>query len=305
VNYRQIQERQNMTIDSRTSREVSRALNEALYGTIKPANHWFLLEYNGIYTHEAWKDARIPVEVKEKLDNYPSGRPLLVRQPNHLHAHDRQVTFFAINAAAEIPAIYRLELDSYGDIMELDLDALLAGEIVEAQNEALYVVCTNGKRDQCCSQFGLPLYNALANNTSGLAWQSSHIGGHRLAATMYCFPHAICYGFLTEADAPNIIESYSQGRLLLNKLRGHAIWDKPIQVAEYFLRREWDNDRITDFRLIDFEEKVDTWLVRFDVKGTSYEVEIASAEPLMVLATTGDEQYKAIAQFTFVGYKAL
>lgn len=294
-----------MAIDTRTSVEVSRDLNEPLYGTIKPANHWFLLEYNGIYTNDAWHDARIPDEVKGKLDNYPNSRPLLVRQPNHLHAHDRQVTFFAINAAAETPAIYRIELESYDEIMELDLEALLAGKSIEAENEPLFLVCTNGKRDQCCSQFGLPLFNALANSTQSLAWQSSHIGGHRLAATMYCFPDAICYGFLTESDAPNVVESYSEGRLLLNKLRGHAIWDKPIQAGEYFLRRELDNDRIADFRFVDFEKKDENWLVRFDVIDTRYEVEIALAEPLMVLATTGDEQYKAMPQYKFVGRKAI
>jgi hypothetical protein len=291
-----------MAIDTRSSVEVSRALNEALYGTIKPASTWFLLEYNGIYTTEAWQDARIPQAVKEKLDNYPNSHPLLVRQPGHLHAHDRQATFFVIHSATEEPAIYRMELGSYDEILELNLTALLAGEIVAPEKEPLYIVCTNGKRDQCCSQLGLPLFNALASIAQGSIWQSSHIGGHRLAATMYCFPHAICYGFLREKDAAEIVESYSQGRLLLNKFRGRAIWDKPIQAAEYFLRHELDNERIDDFWMHGFEKQGENWFVRFDVTGTNYEVEVAPAEPLMVLSTTGDEEYKEMPQFKFVKF---
>lgn len=294
-----------MVVDNRTSVEVSQTLEEPLYGTIKPASYWFLLEYNGIYTNEAWRDSRIPDAVKEKLNNYPNSHPLLVRQPGHIHAHDRQVTFFAINSVAEKPAIYRMELDSYDEILNLDLESLLEGQVVESESDPLYLVCTNGKRDQCCAQYGTALYDALATITHGQAWQSSHIGGHRFAGTMYCFPHAICYGFLSHQDAPEIVETYSHGRLLLKKLRGHAIWDKPFQAAEYFLRREFDNDKIDDVHMLGFKKIDDHWYVEFSVKDTNYEVEITPAESLMVLATTGDEQYKAIPQFRYVGYKVI
>jgi hypothetical protein len=294
-----------MAVDSHTSGEVSRALNEPLYGTIKPASAWFLLEYNGIYTSEAWRDSRIPAAVKDKLDNYPNSHPLLVRQPGHLHAHDRQVTLFAINAAAQKPSIYKIELDSYDDILRLDLDALLDAKIIVPEKDALYIVCTNGKRDQCCAQFGTALYDKLATLTQGQVWQSSHIGGHRLAATMYCFPHAICYGFLSEKDAPEILESYSKGRLLLKKFRGHAIWDKPIQAAEYFLRRELKNDKIDDLALLNVEADGESWRIQFALSDIKYEVEISSAEPLMVLATTGDTEYKAIPQFQYIGHKVI
>lgn len=295
----------NMAVDTHTSSEVSRALNEPLYGTIKPSSYWFLLEYNGIYTNEAWRDARIPDAVKDKLDNYPNSHSLLIRQPGQLLAHDRQVSFFAINSVAEKPAIYLMELESYDAILDIDLEALLEGKIIEAENNPLYVICTNGKRDQCCAQYGTVFYDALAKISTSQVWQSSHIGGHRLSATMYCFPHAICYGYLSEKDAPEIVQTYSQERLILRKFRGHAIWDKPIQAAEYFIRREFDNDKIDELQLLGFTKHGENWLVQFAIKATNYEVEVAPAEPLMVLSTTGDTQYKPIPQFRYIGYKVI
>lgn len=294
-----------MAISESLSADLARKNNEPLYGTIKSADVWFLLEYNGVYTNNAWEDARIPDEVKDKLDNYPNSRPLLIRQPEQLNAHDRIVTFFIVHAASETPKIYAFDLASYSDILELDIDTVLAGEVISPYDEPLYVICTNGKRDACCSKYGIALYNAMIQREQHTVWQASHIGGHRFAGTMYCFPHAICYGFLTEEDAIPVIESYSHNRILLNKLRGHAIYDKSVQAAEYFLRRELNYDQLDDFRFISIDAKEDSWLVQFSVLDTSYEVHLEAGTPLQVIATTGDDFLKDIPQFKFVSYQAV
>src|SRR5688572_26368053 len=127
-------------MENRTSAEVSRALNEALYGTIKPANIWFLLEYNGVYTNDAWGDARIPNEVKTKLNGMKKARPLLIRQPKQVNAVDRRVSLFVVNAAAETPHYFHLFFDDYDDILALDIEAVLAGNLTPAETEPLYIV---------------------------------------------------------------------------------------------------------------------------------------------------------------------
>lgn len=289
----------------RLSADLARENNEPLYGTIKSASIWFLLEYNGVYTHQAWEDARIPDDVKAKLDNFRDSRPLLIRQPEQLNAHDRMISFFVIHAAKDIPAIYHLQLESYTDILYLDFDAILAGDVVKPSDEPLYVICTNGKRDICCAKYGVALYNAMLEKAHHHVWQASHIGGHRFAGTMYCFPHAICYGFLAENDAAEVISSYRDKRLLLNKLRGHAIYNKPIQAAEYFLRRELKNDRLDAVKYLSHEEKDGRWTVAFTVEETDYDVILADATPIQVLASTGDEQFKEIPQFRFIEYHTL
>lgn len=294
-----------MALNKGLSADLARKNNEPLYGTIKSADVWFLLEYNGVYTNDAWGDARIPSEVKNKLEHYPNSRPLLIRQPEQLNAHDRIISFFVVHAASDTPKIYYFELSSYTDVLALDIDAVLAGDIIAPHDEALYVICTNGKRDVCCSKYGVALYNAMIKREQHTVWQASHIGGHRFAGTMYCFPHAICYGFLSEDDAIPVIESYSHKRILLDKLRGHAIYDKPIQAAEYFLRRELDNDKLNDVRYISHQVENDDWLVQFTVIDTRYQVTVTAGTPLQVIATTGDDFLKDIPQFKFVSYQAI
>lgn len=289
----------------RLSVDVARENNEPLYGTIKSANVWLLLEYNGVYTHQAWEDARIPDEVKAKLDNYLDGRPLLIRQPEQINEIDRIISFFVINAVGDKPAIYHLELQSYTDILDVNIDDVLAGKVIPATNEPLYVICTNGKRDVCCSKYGIALYNAMSRRAQHQVWQASHIGGHRFAGTMYCFPHAICYGFLNEDDAETVIQSYTHKQILLDKLRGHAIYDKPIQVAEYFLRRELDNDTLDSVQYISQEKQDDKWAIQFAVKEKQYQVNIAKGTAIQALATTGDENFKVIPQYKFVDYQEI
>lgn len=284
------------------SAELARQNNEPLYGTIKAANIWFLLEYNGVYTNQAWEDARIPDNVKAKLDDFPNSHPLLIRQPEQLNAHDPSIRFFVVDAAREKPAIYAIVLGSYTDILYYDFDAILAGEVVDASDEPLYVICTNGKRDICCAKYGVVLYNAMSRKAQHHVWQSSHIGGHRFAGTMYCFPHALCYGFLGESDAARVVSSYTDKRILLDKLRGHAIYDKPIQAAEYFLRRELNNDKLEVVQYLSHKENDGAWAVKFAIGGTSYQVNLAAGTPIHVLATTGDTEFKEIEQFNFVDY---
>ena len=289
----------------RLSVDVARENNEPLYGTIKSASVWLLLEYNGVYTKHAWEDARIPDEVKAKLDNFPDSRPLLIRQPEQINEIDRLISLFVVDAAADKPVIYHLKFASYDDILDVDLNAILAGEVVEATNELLYVICTNGKRDVCCSKYGIALYNAMSLRAQHQVWQSSHIGGHRFAGTMYCFPHAICYGFLTEDDAKLVVQAYRHKQILLDRLRGHAIYDKPIQAAEYFLRRELDNDTLDAIQYLSHDNNDDRWAVRFAIGDTHYQVNIAAGTPIQALATTGDVNFKEIPQFKFMDYQEM
>lgn len=292
-----------MPIDNRLSAEVSRVLNEPLYGTIKSSDIFFLLEYNGNYARDAWGEADIPLSVKEKIQSYPYSHQLLMRQPGQSGEIDKQITLFVIHANSETPKIYRLDVPNYEALLAIDFDAVLRGEVVNASDDPVYAVCTNGKRDICCSKFGMIIYNALTAIVGDAVWQVSHIGGHRLAATMYCFPHAICYGFLTEDDAPQVVQSYSAGHLLLHKFRGRAIMNKPTQAADYFLRRELDETGVSAVRIIDAENSDGQWDVCLQVDNVTYRVQVAQAEPLQVLATTGDEQYKSMPQYKFVGYE--
>ncbi|MGJ3238644.1 MAG: sucrase ferredoxin [Anaerolineae bacterium] len=291
-----------------TSADLARVNNEPLYGTANSARIWFLLEYNGVYTRKVWDDARIPDEVKAKLDAYPDSHKLLIRQPEQVNAHDRITSFFVVDARTHTPVSYSLELSSYTDLLDIDLDAVLAGTVVAPSTDPLYVICTNGKRDICCAKYGIALYNAMVLRGGQQVWQSSHIGGHRFAGTLYCFPDAICYGYLDADDAEAVIYSYEHNRILLDKLRGHGIYDKPIQVAEYFLLRALENNRLNAVHYLshEFNTEEQIWTVNFDdtESETTYQVRIGIGKPLQVIATTGDETFKEVPQYKFIDYQA-
>jgi hypothetical protein len=91
--------------------------------------------------------------------------------------------------------------------------------------------------------------------------------------------------------------------LLLHKLRGRAVVSQPIQIAEYFLRRELHENRIEAVRWLASEPDKATH--RFAVENAVYEVKIAESDPLRVLSTSGDDFYTTIPQFKFINCKRI
>jgi hypothetical protein len=99
----------------------------------------------------------------------------------------------------------------------------------------LYLVCTNGRHDPCCAQFGRPVLRALGADT---VWESSHLGGERFAGNLVCFPHGIYFGRVDPSNAAALAGGYEQGVIDLDHYRGRAGDDFVVQAAEFFLRRE-------------------------------------------------------------------
>ena len=283
-----------MTFAGKTSVEYSREINEPLYGSIKPYDVYFLLEYNGIYGSHVWDDSTIPQAIKDKLNAYPKSKPLLIRQPADVAALDRQITCFIIRANAEKPVIYRLDLESYEALLSVDIDAVLAGEVVPIWDEPVYAVCCNGRRDVCCSTHGVPVYNALSAFVGDAVWQVSHFGGHRYAGTMLAFPHAYSFGRLDGNDAIEIVRAYESGIVSLSYLRGRAIYPQAAQAAEYFLRVALQNKQIKSLTFVSLQTTHAGHEVRFDVDTTPYFVRIIEGEPLMVLSSTGNDGLKPV-----------
>ena len=99
-------------------------------------------------------------------------------------------------------------------------------------------------------------------------WQTSHLGGHRFAATLMHFPSGLCYGKVEPADVTAIIDAGKEGETgPLRLLRGRTSLSRPAQAAEIFLRQDtqdgvskaWHKERIT-------QVDEDTWIVTFKEK---------------------------------------
>jgi len=237
-----------------TCSEASRALSEPLAGSVKPSDVFFLIETNateyGGWTHGIVKRAKAGGEFEhyiKHLHQIPNSKILFIRRPQ---ANEKNF-YIALTHQAQ-PKLYHTMLSDYDDLLNVDLDTIVADTVPQIDGQAmteideLYAVCTNGKHDPCCSTLGIPFYNAMLQQTDEKSvWQVSHIGGHRLAATMIAFPHGIYYGHLDAFNAEEIVTNHKAGYMVTYKYRGRGSYGahgfdefthKAIGAAEHHIR---------------------------------------------------------------------
>lgn len=217
----------------------SAAQGEPLAGTAGSAIAWLLVEHPGPWQHSAVEHAlgqHLAGEVKRRA---PVVKVVLIRRPGK-RTVERPLCYLAWTGGSPgtRPWMREVNLDTYDDILRLDLEALAGGRPVDVGTERhapLYAVCTNGRRDACCAEFGRPVAAALAEQEDGV-WECTHVGGHRLGANLVCFPHGLYYGRMTPDSALAAADDYRNGHLRLETLRGRSGAPPAAQVAEHFVR---------------------------------------------------------------------
>lgn len=251
--------------------DQSRAAAEPLYGTATQVKTWLLLEYRQPWGAKAFEESDLPEAVKAALRgalaDLPAARLQLIRQPVR---PTLDVTFFLAVADDTRPRLYRFSLENHAALLDLDLGAVVDGVAAYAAQRIdgpLFLVCGNGKRDRCCARYGVQVYDALAQaapDARDAIWQTTHLGGHRFAATGVLLPHGLVYGRLDPDNAPPALDAYRAGELRLELLRGRSAYPAPAQAAEYFLRQETGDLRLDDLRLLDVVQAGEAqWTARF------------------------------------------
>jgi hypothetical protein len=247
----------------------SRTLDEPLYGSVKPARYWLMLEYDHAYGAKALADSKLSKSIKKHLDaakeELDPCRVLLIRQ--HPRLIEGDLRFFLAVADELAPALYEFQLPAYAALLDLNFGELVADpeELATYRRRSpIFLVCTNGKRDPCCAANGTPVYKSLSETLDEQIWQTSHVGGHRLSANMVCMPHALFYGRVTPSAAYLLSASYQLGEMVLRHYRGRGCYPEIVQVAEYFLRRDLGEYHIGALKLETYaEEPANFWQVRF------------------------------------------
>jgi hypothetical protein len=110
-------------------------------------------------------------------------------------------------------------------------------------------ICTHGRHDKCCAKFGQELadkmrYHVSRQKTAVEVWDSSHLGGHRFAATMIDFPTGRAYGHLSADELPNYLASRKAAQVYGRAYRGSVFLSGLEQVAEahvqhFCFSQEW------------------------------------------------------------------
>lgn len=141
-------------------------------------------------------------------------------------------------------------------------------------------VCTHGKRDLCCAKWGLPVYRALVDDGRVRTLQTSHLGGHRFAATALELPAGLLYGRLTPNDAPRLAEHIRSGTLLLDRLRGRTALTMPAQAAEIAVRQHTGDLLNSEVSAVD-----NGGLVTIELRGEAHAVQTERVEGPVTLAS--------------------
>ncbi len=261
---------------------ISLNRHEPLIGTAPRADVWLLLTYSGALSERAFEESDLPGPVKQHLESalerIPHARLQLISP-----APEQDKIELIVASGREIDPLYRrFDLESYEELVDLDIDLILNSSSESANRklrEPLYLVCTNGRRDPCCAQHGLPVFQALHSSLGDRVRQSSHVGGHRFAANVVQLPYGLCYGRIRPEHVAELLDAGRQGRMLLDRLRGRACYPRHIQAAEILLRKEVGADTLEHYRLRDHEQIADDrWRVAFEdpSSGTLHRLELES-----------------------------
>ncbi|MFT5434777.1 MAG: hypothetical protein ACI9OJ_005491, partial [Myxococcota bacterium] len=146
---------------------------------------------------------------------------------------------FSADTRPGVERVHRIRFSNYDALTNVDLIGALGGQLPpEAEPvDALYLVCTHGKRDQCCALYGQTVYRALGAVRPLDTWQSSHLGGHRFAPTAVVFPQGFHLGRLESDDMAALADAHDAGRLHdLSTVRGRTAYPAAAQAAESLVR---------------------------------------------------------------------
>ena len=261
-----------MARDAFRCSDASEARDEPIFGTASPVTNWLLLEQPGAWGHDALTHSRLPERVGRELRRRADEvgvRVILIRRGPRLATGHRQC-YFARTGRDGFSLAHRT-LRKVDDLLDIDLGSIARGtpipEAVE-KKEPLFLVCTHGRHDACCSIKGNHVSRVACSMPDVDAWECSHIGGDRFAANVVCFPHGIYYGRVTPETVAGVLAAYRLGSLSLDHYRGRCCYGFGLQAAEYFVRRETSVLGIEDVRLIDKPVKSrDRLVARFEVPG--------------------------------------
>jgi hypothetical protein len=213
-----------------------------LAGTATHVRTWLLLEHSGPWGNDALLDARLPEGLGRELKRLAKehrAKVLLVRRARASRDPER-LNVFAAFADPDRPRLEHGTVADLREVLDLDLGAFRQGGSsgLAPHDGALLCVCTNGRHDACCAEFGRPVAMALDTDRPEETWEVSHIGGDRFAGNLVVLPHGLYYGRLDPPTALDLATTHLAGHLDLDHLRGRSSWPMPVQYAEIELRRE-------------------------------------------------------------------
>jgi hypothetical protein len=282
--------------------DESRGNDEPLYATASRVDHWLLVEYRSLWSHDAFAGSGLTEQVKAHLREQQAARRrtrLLFIRSRGRRGAPGLVAYAATSRVGEEGA-RRVAFEDYRDLLEHDL-AGGAGEPVE---HPLLLVCTHGKHDPCCARYGRRLYDALADELEpDWVWQSTHVGGDRFAGNLVCLPYGLYYGRLDRASAATVLDELLAARVHLDPYRGRSCYSFAVQAAERAVRLDTALLGLDDLRLVAAHRREDgAWTVAISARGRGIEeVDLREEDGELVHLTCGSDTLRRPRRFVVTG----
>ncbi|HUF06587.1 MAG TPA: sucrase ferredoxin, partial [Candidatus Binatia bacterium] len=169
---------------------LAEEMDEPMIGSVEVRRRWLLLEDRSAWGADAVRDVFGPA-LAARAKELQLGL-LLVRRREGDPAAD------AVRRAILVDAVRReMAIRSVASPAELSVEAAARSPVADfgaPMSAPIVLVCTNGKRDACCSLRGRALVGALAAEHAERVWECTHLGGHRFAGNLVCLPDGIVYG---------------------------------------------------------------------------------------------------------------
>ena len=250
--------------------EIARENDEPPGATASRIDHWLLVEYRGLWSHDALAGSGLSDQEGEasRACRSPSAHAtLFIRRPDRRH-HEGVATYVADSRAGH--ERLAIELQEHEELRRID-----PFEAAETLDEPLFLVCTHGKHDRCCARYGRPLWEGISEQLDeSSAWQCTHVGGDRFAGNLVALPHGIYYGRVDRDDVGDVLDHHFSGQLALDRYRGRSCWPFNVQAAERRVRAEEGLTGIADLPRGHVARDDHRWRVRFETRGGVREVEV-------------------------------
>ena len=202
--------------------------DEPLLGTAPTATELLVVEAPGPWGRDAVTDNRLPEHVRAHLAGLTAPKVLLVRRPGGGAGPGTRV-FRAVRRGSGFDVTTTV-LHEPAELIGLDLERDLT-----PYDAPLWLVCTNGRRDLCCAEVGREVAGELSRHWPETTWETTHLGGHRFAATLLALPSGLVLGRLTRGDAVSACRAVERGEVPAGRCRGRAGAAPEEQVLELHL----------------------------------------------------------------------
>lgn len=222
------------------------------WGTAAVAAFFVALEQRGPWGHSAFTRSGLDPVVGASLENGcadAGGRALLIRAPGRAASEpDRQV-YVSGGMCQGRPWLLGGRIEAPEDVLRIPFAAVAAGDrdavlaalpALSPVTESVLLVCAHSKRDVCCAVRGRPVAAHAAERHGGRAWECSHTGGHRFAATAVLLPSGATLARLdddlTHAALAAPADALAPALLRPRLLRGLAHLSLVEQAADAYVR---------------------------------------------------------------------